>query len=150
MPTHEVARRRIRDHILADEGQVKATAQEAKMSEQQTRTESGRIQATPVGTARRTERYSFLLEVERPPISAIDDNPALKEDAAARLLGLSNETVKKWRQRGIGPNYIQYGPDGPVRYFLNDLLEFRNAHIIKTRPMQEKIKIRRSSRSKSR
>lgn len=115
-----------------------------------TRTESDAIRVLPVGPAVRTELPLQLLEVERPPISATDNNPALKECVAACILGLSDETLKKWRQRGIGPNYIQYGPDGVVSYLLSDLMEFRANHTIKTRPMPKTIEVRKASKTKHR
>ena len=64
------------------------------------------------------------------PLLAYDDNPVFKEDSAARFLGISAECIKKWRQRNQGPDYLQYGPGGPVRYELNTLIAFRAAHKI--------------------
>jgi hypothetical protein len=68
------------------------------------------------------------LTVERPPISTYDDNPVFDERGAAAFLGLRPETLKKWRQRNQGPDYIQYGPAGAVRYELDTLKAFRAAH----------------------
>jgi hypothetical protein len=31
----------------------------------------------------------------------------------------------------MGPDYIQYGADGPVRYEFNALMEFRATHVVK-------------------
>lgn len=70
------------------------------------------------------------LTLEQPPISAFDDNPVFNEIAAATIVGVSAETLKKWRQRNMGPDYIQYGASGPVRYELNTLMAFRAAHTI--------------------
>lgn len=67
------------------------------------------------------------------PFSAIDDNPVFGVEAAAAILGVSVELMKKWRQRGRGPDYIQYEGNGPVRYTLNSLLEFRATHTVHTR-----------------
>ena len=36
--------------------------------------------------------------------------------------------MKKWRQRNQGPDYIQYGKDGTVRYELTALMAYRAAH----------------------
>jgi hypothetical protein len=83
------------------------------------------------GPTQRTELPGRYLKLEQPPISAFDDNPVFDENAAATILGLSPETLKKWRQRNIGPDYIQYGPAGPVRYTLNALMEFRATYTIK-------------------
>ncbi len=83
------------------------------------------------GPAKRTELPGRYLTLEQPPISAFDDNPVFDEFCAARFLGLSTETLKKWRQRDLGPDYIQYGPGGPVRYELNALMAFRAANTVK-------------------
>jgi hypothetical protein len=68
------------------------------------------------------------LTVERPPISTYDDNPVFDEHGAAAYLGLSHETLKKWRQRDQGPGYLQFGLAGAVRYELDTLKAFRAAH----------------------
>ena len=68
------------------------------------------------------ERYIGL---EQPPLSAFDDNPVFNEYSAAQIVGVSAECLKKWRQRNQGPDYIQYGRSGPVRYELNALMAFR-------------------------
>ena len=62
------------------------------------------------------------------PLSAYDDNPVLDTQGAAFVLGVSVDLLKKWRLRDQGPEYIQYGKDGPIRYELKDLLDFRNAY----------------------
>jgi len=87
----------------------------------------------PTGSSapRRALIPAIYLEVERPPISTYDDNPIFNERGAAAFLGLSPETLKKWRQRNQGPDYIQYGPAGPVRYELNTIAAFRAAHRVK-------------------
>jgi len=57
------------------------------------------------------------MELEPPrPLSAINDDPVFNTRAAATIIGVSYEQMKKWRQRGQGPRYYQYGEDGPVRY----------------------------------
>jgi hypothetical protein len=42
--------------------------------------------------------------------------------------------LKKWRQRNQGPDYVQYGPDGPVRYELDALMAFRARHRVRAKP----------------
>jgi hypothetical protein len=74
---------------------------------------------------------AIYLEVERPPVSTYDDNPIFNERGAGTYLGLSCEKLKKWRQRDQGPDYIQFGKAGPVRYELNALVAFRAAHRVK-------------------
>jgi hypothetical protein len=83
------------------------------------------------GPAKRTELPGRYLTLEQPPISAFDDNPVFNEFGAATIVGVSAEQLKKWRQRNMGPDYIQYGPGGPVRYTINALMEFRATHTIK-------------------
>src|SRR5689334_12547728 len=80
--------------------------------------------------AQRREIPKTLLELEPRPLSAYDDNPVFDATSAARFLGISSECLKKWRQRGQGPDYIQYGKDGPVRYELNTLRAFRLSYTI--------------------
>ena len=81
--------------------------------------------------SRCTQIPGTYLRLERPPVSAYDDNPVFTEFGAAMYLGLSAECMKKWRQRNQGPHYIQYGPAGPVRYELDILTAFRAAHRVK-------------------
>ncbi len=71
---------------------------------------------------------AIYLTVERAPISTFDDNPILDQRGAAAFLGLSPETLKKWRQRDQGPGYLQFGLAGAVRYELDTLKAFRAAH----------------------
>lgn len=80
---------------------------------------------------RRTQIPAIYLTVERAPISTYVDNPVFDERSAAAFFGLSPETLKKWRQRNQGPDYIQYGPAGPVRYELDTLTAFLAAHRVK-------------------
>ena len=72
----------------------------------------------------------MLLAFEPLPQKAYDDNPVLDERSAAVILGVSPELLKKWRQRDQGPNYIQHGENGPVRYEFDVLYEFRNSHTV--------------------
>lgn len=71
------------------------------------------------------------LSIEHRPVSAYDDNPVFNEDGAGMLLGVSAECMKKWRQRNHGPDYLQYGRGGPVRYERNALMAFREVHRVK-------------------
>ena len=79
---------------------------------------------------RRTYNPRVYLDLAPRPLLAFDDNPVFNEDSAARFLGISAECMKKWRQRNQGPDYLQYGPGGPVRYELSALTAFRAAHKI--------------------
>jgi hypothetical protein len=80
---------------------------------------------------RRTQIPAIYLSIERPPISTYDDNPIFDGRSAAAFLGLSSEKLKKWRQRDQGPDYLQYGEAGPVRYELGTLMAFRAGHRVK-------------------
>ena len=66
----------------------------------------------------------------RPPLSAINDDPVFNTRDAAEILGVSYEAMKKWRERDRGPDYIQYGFEGPIRYSWNVLLNFRERHTV--------------------
>jgi hypothetical protein len=88
-------------------------------------------QSDPAGPAQRHEVSPTLLQLERQPLSAYDDNPVFDEASAARFIGVTADCLKKWRQRKQGPDYIQYGRNGVVRYELNALMEFRDRHRIR-------------------
>jgi hypothetical protein len=95
--------------------------------------------ATPMANrfaAFRKEIPEMLLSYEPQPVSAYCNNPVLDERGAAAFLGLSQDLLKKWRQRSYGPNYIQYGKNGPVRYEFNELTEFRAFHRVQLRSTQ--------------
>lgn len=66
------------------------------------------------------------------PLVVIDDNPVFDAYAAGRILGRPYECLKKWRQRNQGPDYIQYGQNGVVRYELSALMAFRAENRVKT------------------
>jgi hypothetical protein len=83
--------------------------------------------------AQRREVPATLLKLESRPLSAYDDNPVLDEAGAAFIVGVSADCLKKWRQRKQGPDYLQYGKNGPVRYELKALLEFRDQHRVRSR-----------------
>ena len=70
------------------------------------------------------------LDVEPRPVWACNDNPVFNERGAAQLVGISAECLKKWRQRNQGPDYIQYGRNGPIRYELSALRAFRAANTV--------------------
>jgi hypothetical protein len=53
------------------------------------------------------------------------------ENGAARLIGVTADCLKKWRQRKQGPDYIQYSHNGPIRYELKALMEFRDKHRVR-------------------
>jgi hypothetical protein len=69
------------------------------------------------------------LEPSLPP-SAINDDPVFNTAAAATILGVTSEAMKKWRQRCQGPDYIQYGDYGPVRYALSSLIAFKKSNTV--------------------
>ena len=83
--------------------------------------------------ALRREIPKFLLDYDPLPLEVWDENPLLNEKSAAVLLGISPDLMKKWRQRDRGPNYIQYGKNGPVRYEFGTLMEFRIHYKVETR-----------------
>ena len=74
-----------------------------------------------------------LLQYEPLPQEVYYENPLVNERGAAVLLDVSTDLMKKWRQRNWGPNYVQYGKDGPVRYEFATLMEFRIRHRVVTR-----------------
>ncbi len=52
----------------------------------------------------------------------IDNNPLLKERAAADRLGVCASTLRRWRWAGYGPEWIKLG--GAVRYAPEALARF--------------------------
>ena len=50
-------------------------------------------------------------------------DPLLTTREAAVILNVSEATLKKWRQRRVGPAFIKYG-SGAVRYRLSVVLQF--------------------------
>jgi hypothetical protein len=88
-------------------------------------------QSVPVARAHSQQLPATYLLLEPLPLSAYDDNPVLNEAGAAFVVGLSADTLKKWRQRHQGPDYIQYGQNGVVRYELKALMEFRDKNRVK-------------------
>jgi hypothetical protein len=89
------------------------------------------VQPDQANAPQRSVLPGTYLTLEQPPIPAFDDNPVFNEFGAAKIVGVSAEVLKKWRQRNMGPDYIQYGAAGPVRYERNALMEFRAAHKVK-------------------
>lgn len=77
----------------------------------------------------------MFMRLEPPvPLSAINDDPVFEVRDAAKIVGLSPDSLDKRRQRGQPPDYIQYdsqfdGP-GPVRYARSALMKFRETHTI--------------------
>ncbi len=85
-------------------------------------------------TAHRMELPATSLPVKAKLLSECDDNPVLNEQGAAFIVGVSADLLKKWRQRKQGPDYLQFGPGGPVRYQLKALLAFRDDYKIYLSP----------------
>ena len=58
-----------------------------------------------------------------------DDSDRVSEPEAARRLGISRRTLRRWRNRndGSAPPYLQY-PSSTIRYPLADLLEWFESH----------------------
>ena len=69
--------------------------------------------------------------VESRALSFFDDNPLFGTCEAAEILAVGVDLLKKWRRRDQGPDYVQYGPGGPVRYELNALMAFRARHRVR-------------------
>ncbi len=53
---------------------------------------------------------------------------------ASKYLGISLNTLTKWRGRNIGPKYYKYGgaSNAAVRYDKADVEDFRTAHGVRT------------------
>lgn len=88
--------------------------------------------SAPVGAAQPHESPAPTLQSEPRPLSNYDDNPVRNEVGTAFIAGVSPDTLKKGRQRNQGPDYIQYGLNGVVRYELKAHLEFRDRHRVRS------------------
>jgi hypothetical protein len=72
--------------------------------------------------AQRPDEYP---SIESRALSTFDDNPLFGTCEAAEILAVGVDLLKKWRRRNQGPDYVQYGPGGPVRYEVDALKAFR-------------------------
>lgn len=61
------------------------------------------------------------------------DDPTVGTRGAAIILGISPDLVKKWRQRGQGPDYYQFEEGGPIVYSVNALTAYKAAHLVSPR-----------------
>ena len=52
------------------------------------------------------------------------------EEEAARILGLAVQTLRNWRFRRIGPNYLKIG-NRAVRYQISEILDYIESRKIK-------------------
>lgn len=57
------------------------------------------------------------------PLPEIPKDRMLTTKQAATILGMSADSLKKWRQRGKGPQFSRY-PDGAIRYRLTVIMKF--------------------------
>lgn len=66
----------------------------------------------------------------------VGDNPIqhrlMSSAEVSAYLGISLNTLQKWRSRNIGPKYIKYGGanSSAIRYDQDDVEKFRKAHTI--------------------
>ncbi len=90
-----------------------------------------RIQPVDLAAPHRTQFPEEYPSVESRAHSTSDDNPLFGTCEAAVILGITAELLKKWRQRDQGPDYVQNGPGGPVRYELDALMAFRARHRVR-------------------
>ena len=72
------------------------------------------------------------------PETFVNPDPVFDTRSAAGILRIGEDCLKKKRQRGEGPDYIQYGDNGPVRYALSALMAYREAHTV--RPVRNRKK----------
>lgn len=76
----------------------------------------------------------FCVQGGDKPFHVINPDPVVDVRKAAIILGISQDLLEKWRQRGQGPAYIQFeGPGGPVRYELSELEAYKAAHRFRPR-----------------
>lgn len=74
-----------------------------------------------------------------PRDTSVDTNevqPEMMSSAqVSAYLGVSINTLQKWRSRNTGPRYAKYGGanSASIRYYLEDVQKYKNAHTIRTR-----------------
>lgn len=56
--------------------------------------------------------------------------PPLSTSAAARALGVSEKTLRRWRARDVGPAFLDFS--GIVRYPPDELEKFKQFHLRRT------------------
>lgn len=77
----------------------------------------------------------FCVQGGDKPFHVINPDPVVDVRKAAIILGISQDLLEKWRQRGQGPAYIQFeGLGGPIRYELGELEAYKASHRIKPSP----------------
>lgn len=75
-----------------------------------------------------------LLHIEPTDLEKfVNDDPMFGTRGAAIILGVSVDLMKKWRQRGQGPQYYQYEQGGPIVYSLNALMDYKAANLVTPR-----------------
>jgi predicted site-specific integrase-resolvase len=69
----------------------------------------------------------------------------MREQDAARALGVSVKTLQKWRHFGGGPNYIKIS-SRCVRYRPEDLAAFLNARVARSTSDRTQAELERDAR----
>ena len=92
---------------------------------------STKSQPVDLAAPQRAQFPVEYLSVESRALSTFDDNPLFGTCGAAEILAVGVELLKKWRRRNKGPDYVQYGPGGPVRYELDALMAYRARHRVR-------------------
>jgi hypothetical protein len=89
------------------------------------------LSPAPTASPKRVQlpKRLMILEPSR-PLSAINDDPVFETLYAAKILAVSPELMKKWRQRNQGPDFIQYESNGPVRYALSALRDYQERRTV--------------------
>lgn len=55
----------------------------------------------------------------------------LRPREAAEYLGVTTETLRAWRQRGVGPDYVQH-EDGHARYPAERLVRYIETRTVRS------------------
>lgn len=71
---------------------------------------------------------------------SVAEGDLLKTTDVARLLGMSDGTLRAWRARGIGPSYTQMnGHYGVVRYRRKDVMAWLAEQVVHPTKKVEKV-----------
>ena len=126
----ELHQQRLKLSLQAKAAEARRKSQPAVPSSQPT-VAAKRLQPVDWVAPHITQMPAEYPSVESRALSTFDDNPLFGTCEAAQILAVGVDLLKKWRRRDQVPDYVQYGPGGPVRYELDALMAFRARHRVR-------------------
>lgn len=68
------------------------------------------------------------------PADLLQSGDLVTEAQAAKTLGVSPITLRNWRSRGKGPNFVRLQGSTAIRYRPVDLAAFAKLHVVQQQP----------------